>query len=64
LIAGPNGCGKSTLTSAGPEFLRHFQIIDPDAIARTIQVDPNASSALAAGRQALSKAMASLESGR
>ena len=33
LIAGPNGCGKSTLTRTA--WLSGLEIIDPDAIARS-----------------------------
>jgi predicted ABC-type ATPase len=64
LIAGPNGSGKSTLTSAGSTFLQNFPILDPDAIARIIQVNAKASSALAAGRQALNEAEFYLQAGR
>jgi predicted ABC-type ATPase len=63
LVAGPNGSGKSTLTSAGSKFFSVLPILDPDAIARTIQVDPNGSSALAAGRQALKQAANHLRAG-
>jgi predicted ABC-type ATPase len=55
VIAGPNGSGKSTITRWNPELLAQFPIIDPDAIARTIQIDSTASSAIAAGREALNR---------
>jgi predicted ABC-type ATPase len=53
LIAGANGSGKSTLTSSNPDIFASFPILDPDAIARTIQSTVTSSSAIAAGRQAL-----------
>ena len=56
VVAGPNGSGKSTITRWNRELLAQFPIIDPDAIARTIQVNSKASSALAAGREALQRA--------
>ena len=54
-LTGPNGSGKSTITSSGAQLFTALPILDPDAIARTIQVDPKGSSALAAGRQTLEK---------
>ena len=56
LIAGANGSGKSTLTSSNPEIFASFPILDPDAIARTIQSAVTASTAIAAGRQSLQAA--------
>jgi predicted ABC-type ATPase len=53
LIAGANGSGKSTLTNSNPDIFGSFPILDPDAIARTIQSTITASSAIMAGRQAL-----------
>jgi len=53
LIAGANGAGKSTLTNSNPDIFASFPILDPDAIARTIQSTITASSAITAGRQAL-----------
>jgi predicted ABC-type ATPase len=64
LIAGPNGSGKSTITRWNLDLLRRFPIIDPDAIARTIQVNSKISSALAAGRQALNEAESYLQASR
>ena len=56
LIAGANGSGKSTLTSSNPEIFASFPILDPDAIATTIQSAVTASTAIAAGRQSLQAA--------
>jgi predicted ABC-type ATPase len=64
VVAGPNGSGKSSLTAGSSDIFRHFPLIDPDAIARTIQVNSKNPSALAAGREALSQAAKFLEAGR
>ena len=58
LIAGPNGCGKSTLTRTA--WLSGLEIIDPDAIARrTTPVAP-----VQAGREAVRRRRTALASGR
>lgn len=54
-VAGPNGSGKSTLTSGNLDFFSTFPLLDPDALANTIQADAHNSSPLAAGRQVLQK---------
>ena len=50
VVAGPNGCGKSTFTR-----LRHDELgvdlIDPDAIALELSPDDWAAAAVAAGRE-------------
>ena len=58
VVAGPNGCGKSTLTRT--TWFSHLDIIDPDAIARA------AASAMpaAAAREALLRRRAALRAGR
>jgi len=53
LIAGANGSGKSTLTSSNPDIFGSIPLLDPDAIARTIQSTVAGPSAIAAARQAL-----------
>jgi len=63
VVAGPNGSGKSSLTAGSSDIFRQFPLIDPDTIARTIQVNSKNSSALAAGREALRQAAAFLEAG-
>ena len=52
LIAGANGSGKSTLTSSNPDIFASIPLLDPDAIAKTIQ-STAAGPAIAAARQAL-----------
>ncbi|MDW5265348.1 MULTISPECIES: zeta toxin family protein [Acidobacteriaceae] len=37
IIAGSNGCGKSTLTSSARDKFQQSPILDPDAIAKSIQ---------------------------
>ncbi len=37
LVAGPNGCGKSALTRA--TWFRGAEMIDPDAVARSVATD-------------------------
>lgn len=60
MIAGPNGSGKSTITAAG-SFGETSNLIDPDAIARTMNPDDPAQAALAAGRQAILRARSFVE---
>jgi predicted ABC-type ATPase len=37
IIAGSNGCGKSTLTSSARDKFQQTPVLDPDAIAKSIQ---------------------------
>lgn len=55
LIAGPNGAGKSSFTLANPHFFSSYPLLDPDVIAKTIQVDALNPSQIAAGREVLMK---------
>ncbi|MYJ72727.1 MAG: Zeta toxin family protein [Rhodospirillaceae bacterium] len=58
VVSGPNGCGKSTLTRT--TWFGDVDIIDPDAIARSIASgDP-----LQAGREALRRRRDALAAGR
>jgi predicted ABC-type ATPase len=59
IIAGPNGAGKSTLTRL---FTTDMPVIDPDAIARAIDPENLESAALAAGRQAIDRSRAYIQS--
>ena len=58
VVAGPNGCGKSTLTRMSG--FRGLDIIDPDAIARSIA----SGEPLQAGREALRRRRDALAAGR
>lgn len=51
IIAGPNGAGKSTLTASGA--FKDLPVIDPDAIARTLNPADPESAARRAGKKAL-----------
>jgi predicted ABC-type ATPase len=61
VIAGANGCGKSSLTRLNRELFRGVPLLDPDAVALTLKSASDTSSALAAGRQVLTKAAECLE---
>jgi predicted ABC-type ATPase len=52
IIAGANGCGKTTLTSE-PDFFRKIPILDPDAIGRTFQSTLPSTFPIASARQVL-----------
>jgi predicted ABC-type ATPase len=60
VIAGPNGAGKSGLTKLSAT---NIPVIDPDAIAREIAPANPDSAALSAGRQAIDRARAYIQSG-
>lgn len=51
LVAGPNGSGKSTLTAA--IAFEGLIVVDPDAIARTIDAEQPSRAAIAAARRAV-----------
>jgi predicted ABC-type ATPase len=54
IIAGSNGCGKSTLTSSARDKFQQTPVLDPDAIAKSIQetLDSN-NSDIEAGKRVL-----------
>jgi predicted ABC-type ATPase len=54
VIAGPNGCGKSTLTQA-IEIEGRERLLDPDAVARDINPSAPSMAAVAAGREVLKR---------
>lgn len=57
ILAGSNGCGKSTLTAYGRSKFQDAAVLDPDAIARSIQdTMPSENSDLEAGRRVLLRA--------
>jgi len=64
IIAGANGCGKSSLTRLNREIFQGLPLLDPDAVALTLQSVAGASSALAAGRQVLAEASNCLQARR
>jgi predicted ABC-type ATPase len=55
IIAGANGSGKTTLTGWNSDLFRAIPILDPDAIARTLQTTSPAFP-IAAARQVLASA--------
>ena len=62
VVAGPNGSGKSTLTRLGREAFQADAVLDPDAIARTLQATgENGGSSIDAGRAVLAMASKLLE---
>jgi predicted ABC-type ATPase len=61
IIAGANGCGKSTFT-ADSRFLQEIPILDPDAIGRLLQPTILGKSSVAAARQVLGSARQHIES--
>ena len=58
VVAGPNGCGKSTLTRT--TWFGRVEVIDPDAIARDVATGSPARAA----REALQRRRAALGAGR
>ncbi len=62
IIAGPNGSGKSTFTRSTSEALR-VPVIDPDLEARKLKPDNPEAAAVSAGKQAIKRARAYLDSG-
>ena len=57
VVAGPNGCGKSTLTRT--TWFRRIEVIDPDAIARRHSL----ASCVEAAREAVRQQRAVITSG-
>ena len=62
IIAGANGCGKSTLTSRS-SFIYRIPLFDPDAINKALQLTSPGASAVAVGRQVLISAGKHIEKG-
>jgi predicted ABC-type ATPase len=61
VIAGANGCGKSTLTRWAKAFFQHSAVLDPDAIAVELQAQSNTElSGIEAGREVIRSAEAFL----
>jgi len=54
IIAGSNGCGKSTITASSRDKFQQSPLLDPDAIAKSIQETvAGASSNIEAGKRVL-----------
>ena len=64
VIAGANGCGKSTLTRWAKAFFQQSAVLDPDAVAVELQAQSNAElSDIEAGKEVLRAADAFLQAG-
>jgi len=61
IIAGANGSGKTTLTRWNSALFRTTPVLDPDAIAKTLQASTTGLSTVAAARQVLKTAAKHLE---
>ena len=55
-IAGANGSGKTTLTRWNAELFREIPVLDPDAIANTLQASASGLFPMAAARHVLKSA--------
>jgi len=65
ILAGSNGCGKSTLTSSAREEFQQAPVLDPDAIAKSIRDTlPGTDSDIEAGKRVLRSAEGLIESGQ
>ena len=57
IVAGSNGCGKSTLTASSRNNFQDAPVLDPDAVAKSLQeLTSVPGSDLEAGKQVLRKA--------
>jgi predicted ABC-type ATPase len=57
IVAGSNGCGKSTLTSSARDKFQQVPVLDPDAIAKSIQETVTANNSdIEAGKRVLRRA--------
>jgi predicted ABC-type ATPase len=62
-IAGANGSGKTTLTRWNPELFKAIPLLDPDAIANTLQTKTSALFPVAAARYVLEASRTHLNNG-
>jgi hypothetical protein len=62
-IAGANGSGKSTLTRWNSELFKETPLLDPDAVANTLQATASALFPVAAARRVLQSAREHLKEG-
>jgi predicted ABC-type ATPase len=57
IIAGSNGCGKSTLTSTARDKFQQTPVLDPDAIAKSLRATMDSgNSNIEAGKRVLRRA--------
>lgn len=63
LIAGANGSGKTTLTRWNPDLFEEIPLLDPDAVANTLQATASVLFPMAAARHVLKSAREHLERG-
>ena len=63
-IAGANGAGKTTLTRWNPDLFKEIPLLDPDAIANTLQTRASSLFPLAAARHVLKSAEEHLRDGQ
>ena len=63
-IAGANGSGKTTLTRWNPELFKELPLLDPDAVAHTLQAKASALLPMAAARHVLKSAGEHLKDGK
>jgi predicted ABC-type ATPase len=56
VVAGPNGSGKSTLTKWNRETFQTVPVLDPDAVAKSLNASGSAGSVIDAGRAVLTMA--------
>jgi predicted ABC-type ATPase len=65
VVAGANGCGKTTLTQWAREVFQEDSVLDPDAMVRSQKsTGVNGGSALDAGREVLLKVKNLLDAGQ
>jgi predicted ABC-type ATPase len=62
-IAGANGSGKTTLTRWNPELFKAIPLLDPDAIANTLQTKTSTLFLMAAARHVLEASRKHLDNG-
>jgi len=62
-IAGANGSGKTTLTRWNSEIFKQIPVLDPDAVANTLQATASSLLPIEAARQVLTSASEHLDRG-
>ncbi|MEO6804126.1 MAG: zeta toxin family protein [Granulicella sp.] len=65
VVAGANGCGKTTLTRWGRDEFQESSVLDPDTVARSLRsTGADSGSAIDAGREVLLMAERLLKAGQ